>query len=155
MNNKLNSYRNYISLKRKSFFLKRNENLSKLQVFHIFKYKKKRIKQLNGYGLEFLKKNKHKITPRFIDLKKKQKSYIYHARKRLQLYFRFYNFRQFKLTKFIKKFLNNNNNSSLISFELILINILVVSKFFFNFTDAFSAIKAGFVFVNGNKVTNP
>ena len=138
-------------------------------------FSKKKTKRgktpVNQHNLRFFKKSYEDSRPVTPDYRKKRvyltgnlvsnffkvdtKALISFNRKILIKFFHFKVKRQYRITRFLSAVIKKKVSASVRTFEMILSNILVLSKLVFNLKQAYSFLKNYLVFLNGICVFKP
>lgn len=159
--------KNLVLLKRKNVRFKSKLKWNITYVTNFFRYNKNHYKNafldIGRHFTNLTKNNltkKHNSKPQLsrifnYNFKYKTKLLLSHNRKILLKLLNFKLKRQYRITKFISKFIKNKTNKSFNYFELTLNNVLISSKFALTLKQAFFLIKKACVYVNGVKKLDP
>jgi ribosomal protein S4 len=113
-----------------------------------------KIKKKSTYFLKSTKIHQKKKNKQPINVKHKFNRFFFQNRKVFQAFFGKIGLRQHKFTKMFSNFFKKNTYSLLTSFEFVISNILIRSRFVFTKEQAYDLVRKHLVFVNGSLITN-
>lgn len=150
------SFYDKIKLKKKTFILKKYFDIDYVILNKVFSYK-------NNFDKNFLDNlniiddyddiNDNSYS-KSIDLKRKLKSFIKTNRNISKSFFNLKYYRNYSISKNIKKLCNLKKNDFLFNLENNIINILLKTDFFFSKKDCIWFLKNGLISLNSLSVTN-